>query len=324
MVHRPFHLLSALGVVLLVWPALSPAGKEDGPTCLKLVENYVQEALDHPSPGLEALLSEGPRSVEEVRRHWEVLARIQGALQSPALVQSAAAVAGVKLAAYDRGYESVRGGPSGDLYRVTPLVDGRLSLFLGDAKGHDQAAVRHSVRMLSYLTEEKVAELHGGGASASEVLGRVDVETEKYFDDQFFTLSHLILDPRTGRLEYANAGLPHLKIRKASGAIVTLESSGGYIGDSMVGYRADNSGTTVYRLEPGDSVVLFSDGIADGMDAAGAALASRLDPLLQTAGSGEPDGLLRRLTARIRKRTDDATALIFQWPGPAKGGSPSR
>jgi serine phosphatase RsbU (regulator of sigma subunit) len=79
------------------------------------------------------------------------------------------------------------------------------------------------------------------------------------------------------------------------------------------------------HLEPGDSVLFFTDGVAEGRSPMGEAFGvdRLIDMWEQQSASGQPpEEILRRLVAAILdfnggKLRDDATLLLLCWYGPS-------
>jgi sigma-B regulation protein RsbU (phosphoserine phosphatase) len=91
------------------------------------------------------------------------------------------------------------------------------------------------------------------------VAGQVGIE-------RFATLSYLLLDPESGELEYCNAAHHPLLIYRAEQADFDVYDTGGL----PVGIDADAEfASASLKLEPGDRLVLCTDGITEAMNSAG-------------------------------------------------------
>ncbi len=101
--------------------------------------------------------------------------------------------------------------------------------------------------------------------SPSEVCSRVNrVLAGNLAAGNFVTFFYSIIDSRTGRLTYSNAGhVPPILVRQ-NGSILRLESGGALLG--VFKSWAFEQGTI--QLEKGDRLVLFTDGISELKDAA--------------------------------------------------------
>jgi sigma-B regulation protein RsbU (phosphoserine phosphatase) len=82
------------------------------------------------------------------------------------------------------------------------------------------------------------------------------------------------LTPATGSLRYANAGHHAPILMRAGGEVSRLQEGGTVLGV----FEEASFGEGVVSLEPGDLVVIFSDGVAEAVDEAGEPFGGR--PLL--------------------------------------------
>ncbi|CAN5353715.1 hypothetical protein BH24ACT7_BH24ACT7_15760 [soil metagenome] len=142
----------------------------------------------------------------------------------------------------------------GDFYDFIELDDGRLGVVVGDVtdKGVPAALVMATCRTLLRAASSRFT-------SPGEILRRVN---ELLVDDippnMFVTCLYAILAPASGRVRYANAGhnLPYL--RTGSG-VAEMRATGMPLG-LMPGMSYEENEAT---LEPGDSFLLHSDGLAE-------------------------------------------------------------
>ena len=137
-----------------------------------------------------------------------------------------------------------------------------------------------------------------------------------------------VLDLRDGRLTYCNAGhdAPY-RIASASGALTRLDGEGGGPPFSVIENFPYGSAQT--QLQPGDRLILVTDGITEAMNPAGEMFGSvRLRNWLEkvVAASLPPAQLCESLQDETRSfegeagPTDDKTMLVLQWNG-IKGAS---
>lgn len=150
----------------------------------------------------------------------------------------------------------------GDFYDFIPLHDGRVMIVTGDVtdKGVPAALVMASTHALLRDNSTRLA-------SPSEVLARVnDLLCEDIPAHMFVTCLAIVLDPPTGRLEFANAGhnLPY--VRGVDGAVRELRATGMPLG-LMPGMTYEQTAATI---APGEQLLLYSDGLIEQHDAAGA------------------------------------------------------
>jgi serine phosphatase RsbU (regulator of sigma subunit) len=224
---------------------------------------------------------------------------------------------------------------TGDLYSAVTAPDGRVSIFLGDAEGHGNVAARTAAAFQNFIRRpEFVEQAYANNASASDVLKWLDthMDTEESAD-RSLCLGHILIDPKTGKMQYANAGVPFVRIRKANGEVKVLQSAGLYIGNGYTEY-AKRITTAEYQLDPGDTIVFYTDGVTDPR---GIRFSSALETGFKVKVGDRKldddalDNRLRSLTpeeatsaSTIRKALlspweqsiDDSTMLVLRWDGP--------
>jgi sigma-B regulation protein RsbU (phosphoserine phosphatase) len=122
-----------------------------------------------------------------------------------------------------------------------------------------------------------------------------------------------VLDPRTGRVEYCNAGHNPPYVVTRDGGATTLETGGLLLG--MLEDSAYAQG--VADLAPGATLVLFTDGVTEAQRADSAMWGEeRLVASLARGGSESCAALVRRVVDEVRAfegdqgPSDDITLLI--------------
>ena len=177
----------------------------------------------------------------------------------------------------------------GDLYDIFSYSDQRTALALGDVAGKGSAAALYGSLALGLL--RGYAPESCGAPTA--VLGYLNQELGQLaVERRFLAMSYAIYDPQTRVLEIANAGLPYPRLLRR-GEVLEIEASGMPLG-AMSGSKYEEIRLT---LEPGDVLVLASDGLEERRDATGEQFGvERFDACLrELAGSSAreiADGLL--------------------------------
>jgi sigma-B regulation protein RsbU (phosphoserine phosphatase) len=163
----------------------------------------------------------------------------------------------------------------GDYYDFVQLPDDRLAVVVGDVAGKGIAAAMMMAQFASE-TRHRVRSASAPETAATALNGRLrDYDME----DFFITLCLGVLDLGTRRFTYCSAGHPLPMIRRAGGRI---EEHGGDDSGYPLGIEAD----AVYRqvsldLEPGDVVLIYSDGVPDAHNARGERYDSTRNPRLR-------------------------------------------
>ena len=142
----------------------------------------------------------------------------------------------------------------GDFYDFIPLPDGRLMVVIGDVtdKGVPAALVMASTHALLRGAAPRLI-------SPGQVLAQVnDLLCADIPAHMFVTCLALVLDPATGLLEFANAGhdVPYVR---TEGGVAELRARGMPLG-LMPGMEYEEK---TFQMQPGDSVLLHSDGLAE-------------------------------------------------------------
>ncbi|HEX9036906.1 MAG TPA: SpoIIE family protein phosphatase [Ktedonobacterales bacterium] len=190
------------------------------------------------------------KSQERERERIEQELRIARIIQQTLLPKELPDLPGWRLDAY---YQPAR-AVGGDFYDFITLDDGRMALVVGDVtdKGVPAALVMATTR--SILRSASTSP-----ASPGEVLERAnDLLHPDIPPKMFVTCFYAVLDPRTGQLQYANAG-HDLPYHRSGETVNELRARGMPLG-LMPGMRYEERETT---LAPGDSVLFYSDGLVE-------------------------------------------------------------
>ena len=148
----------------------------------------------------------------------------------------------------------------GDYYDFRVLADGRLSIMIADASGHGPAAatVMAMLRTIVHAYEDIFGDTHPDAADVVNFTNRRLMESN--LTGNFVTAFFMILDQTTGRFESALCGHNPPRLRKPGGTIVPLNE-----GSTLpLGVSEDIDAHAACRvLEPGDTLVLYTDGITE-------------------------------------------------------------
>src|SRR5919197_5406302 len=187
------------------------------------------------------------------RQRFEQELEVARLIQQNFLPRELPDLPGWQVAAYYRPAREVGGG----LYDVIPLPDGRVGFVVGDVtdKGVPAALVMSATRSLLRASAQRLVE-------PGAVLERVNEQLCPDMPEKMFvTCLYGVLDPPSGHLRFANAGHDVPYVKTAEG-IVELRARGMPLG-LMPGMSYEEKQAT---LEPGDSVLLHSDGIVEAHD----------------------------------------------------------
>lgn len=209
----------------------------------------------------------------------------------------------------------------GDFYDVLPLPDGRLLVALGDVAGKGSPAALLMALLLAMLRT-----LVDEGLEPAPLVARLNVQIARHAPpSRFITLLFILIDPATGEVTSVNAGhLPAL-VHRTDGRVDVLEEGGIALG--MFDGSTYTAQTT--RLDPGDLLVLYSDGITEAEDPRGTPFdEAGLRSLVGAhAGSALPDigaAIFRAVERHAQdvRFADDLTILLARRTPPPPSVSP--
>lgn len=184
------------------------------------------------------------------RERLEQELRVARIIQQTLLPKELPDIPGWQVAAHWQPAQAV----GGDFYDFLELPDGRLGLVVGDVtdKGVPAALVMASTRAIVRAAAERLI-------SPGAVLERAnDAICPDMPAKMFVTCLYAVLDPASGRLQYANAG-HNLPYRKTANGLEEMRATGMPLG-LMPGMKYEEKEAV---LAPGESVLLYSDGLVE-------------------------------------------------------------
>jgi serine phosphatase RsbU (regulator of sigma subunit) len=197
----------------------------------------------------------------------------------------------------------------GDFYDVLPLPDGRVIVTLGDVAGKGSPAA-----LLMALLLAMFRTLVDEGLESAALAERLNVQVSRHSPaSRFITLFFAACDPATGRIVYVNAGHMPALLRRRDGTFEHL--SGGGIALGMFEHSKYEAQETV--LEPGDTLVLYSDGVTEAENHKGQAFEeSGLERFVTMRAQSSPPDLARAILKVVETHAqetylaDDLTVLV--------------
>ena len=177
---------------------------------------------------------------------------------------------------------------AGDYYDLFPLLDGSLAFLISDVSGKGTSAAFYAAE-----TKGVLSALDKQALDPREVASRLNaIWCEGHGRKLFLTLAYGTFHPRTGRFAFVRAGHPPAFHRRANGSVLRLQPRGLGVGLSAARFR-DSLEVCEGVLEPGDSLIFFTDGLSEAQ---------------------APDGSFygeARLEALLARPTEDLQALIL-------------
>ena len=263
---------------------------------------------------LEALAGEAAVAIENARLYREASekARLEQELRIAAEIQQALMPPGE----HEGTYWDVAGATvpcraiGGDFFDYLELEDGNVGVALGDVSGKGAPAALLTAAVQGMFTVEAASV--GGPASTISKINRG--LKKRNIESKFVTMFFGVLSA-DGTFVYCNGGHNAPVLLNRSG-VSRLETGGMILG--MFDFAAYDQETL--RLEPGDTLVVFSDGISEAQDPAGEEYGDdRLIACLEANRGAAPAAMREALLASARTfaagamQSDDMTVLIVRY-----------
>jgi serine phosphatase RsbU (regulator of sigma subunit) len=236
-----------IGLIYVDSPSLMRVFTKDDLNLLTVMANTAAIRIEH------ARLAEIEHQERLMARMLEQAAEIQ----KRHLPGKAPQVPGLDLAGHNAPCLTV----GGDYYDFFPYPNGRVAMVLGDVSGKGMPA---SLLMMSL--QARVQVLIEEPENLGAVMTRLNRLTSTNCpSNRFITFFMCLLDGSTGDLIFSNAGHNPPLLMRANGAAEWLDAGGCVLGIlPMIKYDDARS-----RLDPGDVLVIFSDGVTDAMNPQG-------------------------------------------------------
>ncbi|MEP7008972.1 MAG: PP2C family protein-serine/threonine phosphatase [Acidobacteriota bacterium] len=184
----------------------------------------------------------------------------------------------------------------GDAYDVCRLPDGRLALMVCDATGHGMAA--GLVMAIAHATIGTALDFDPSPAAVAAMVHRA--LRRKRRRHAFLTLFYALLDPETGRLAWVSAGHPFPLLRRADGTVEEIGAGSLPLGATETVIPPTGETT----LDPGDLLVLYTDGLPEATTESGTTFGyDRLTRLVQLGGP--PAVVHERISAAFAEHVTD-------------------
>jgi serine phosphatase RsbU (regulator of sigma subunit) len=204
----------------------------------------------------------------------------------------------------------------GDYFDVFPIDEDRTAILIADVSGKGLGAALLTTMLQGALSGMTL------GVDPAKVIRQMNLFLCEHGNLGRYATMFFGLLGRDGRLEYIRAGHPSPMLLR-SGAVTELYSGGSF----PVGLVEEAEFATVTeQLEPGDTLVLYSDGVTEaenaaghlfGFDRLGAALAVDVPATTDLTVDQVQQGVLDALEAFVAgtSQSDDITMLTVRYLG---------
>jgi sigma-B regulation protein RsbU (phosphoserine phosphatase) len=204
---------------------------------------------------------------------------------------------------------------SGDIYDIAQLDEHRSAFFIADAVGHGVPAA-----LMTMIIACGLHKLDGVGPNArvvppAEALFRLNNAMTEHTggSSRFATAVYGVFDARSGEVTVAGAGHPPpLIVRQGGASIDRIEPEGPLLGV----FAGADFGQTTVPLEPGDMMIMFSDGFEVAFPKAGSEGDDFKRPTLtyldKLAHAGDAGVALADAVALLENELDNASGSLHQ------------
>ncbi|MBQ9060621.1 MAG: PP2C family protein-serine/threonine phosphatase [Firmicutes bacterium] len=204
----------------------------------------------------------------------------------------------------------------GDFYDFFLIDEDHLCIIIADVSGKGIPAALFMMASKSILAANAVA-----GRSPSEIISKTNHQLcANAKNDMFVTVWLGILEISTGKLTATNAGHEKPAIKAPGGKFELIRESHDFVVGGMDGipYRQSE-----YQLQPGSTLFVFTDGLAEAQDSDETLLGeARISEALNKEPEVSPRQILANVTDSVTQfvgsaeQFDDLTMLCLHYKGP--------
>jgi sigma-B regulation protein RsbU (phosphoserine phosphatase) len=235
---------------------------------------------------------------ERFRRDMELATRVQKSFLPSSLPQ----VSGYEFYAYYEPAQAV----GGDYYGFIPLPQGRLAVAVGDVAGKGIAAALLMAKVSSDARFCFLAESNPGQA-VSKLNDQLYPFTSPM--DRFVTFAVVVLDPARHVVTLVSAGHPSPQLSRKGGSLLQDAVPRATAGLPLGMVEGCAYEACQIALQPGDNLILFSDGVTDALDARNVLFSPKgVQRVVQEAGAVSAAVLGERIIKAVQQHAANRDA----------------
>jgi sigma-B regulation protein RsbU (phosphoserine phosphatase) len=275
-----------IGLIYLDSPHFVHEFTKDDLNLLTVMANVAAIRIEH------TRLAEVEQAERLLAKELDQAAEIQRGL----LPTSAPVVPGLDLAGYNAACRTV----GGDYYDFILNPDGRVTMLVGDVAGKGMPAA-----LLMSSLQARVQVLFEDPTNLAALVTRLNrIITTNCPNNRFITFFICVLNPETGEMIYVNAGHNPPLLVHCDGSVERLEGTGVILGIIPIAQYEQG----VCTLQPGDVVVLFSDGVTEACrpDADEEFGEDRLGKILAELRNESAQVIVETINQRVNEFTEGA------------------
>jgi len=246
------------------------------------------------------ILADIGATLREDRRRTEREMEVARSVQQAQLPAQVPEIRGLEIAVVYKPAREV----GGDLYDFYPVIPDQLGVVVADVAGKGVPAA------LLVSTAKYAIREHYGEDIAGMMRGVNDHLMAVTTDDSFVTMLYGILTPTTGEFAYVNAGqMPPIVVKESGATVCHRHSDVPAAIMAGVDYTARR-----IQLKPGDTLVLYTDGVTDALAREQSGVEELEEFLSQVAAKSLiewREEIERRIAAP--RHVDDVTLVAIRW-----------
>ena len=197
---------------------------------------------------------------------------------------------------------------AGDFYDYVVSDDHQVGLLIADVSGHGvPAALIASMVKLAASSQRSTAD------DPASFLKGMNAALCGNTQSQFVTAAYVHLNAQSGELRYSAAGHPPMLLLR-NGAITRVEENG----LMLAAFDFASYANAVHKLESGDRILLYTDGIVEAANASGDffgqdSLGDLLKSTAKLSSSSAADSIMTSVRRWSARQDDDLTVLVCDY-----------
>ncbi|WP_433966285.1 PP2C family protein-serine/threonine phosphatase [Tunturiibacter gelidiferens] len=237
----------------------------------------------------------------DLQKELEIARRIQTSILPPAYPQSA----NFHVAARYVPMTAV----AGDFYDFLVADQAQAGLLIADVSGHGVPAA-----LIASMVKLAATSQRANAADPALLLAGMNSVLCGNTQEQFVTAAYVYLDAESSTLRYSAAAHPPMLLLRGGDVIELTEN-----GLMLAAFSFATYTTAIHPLEPGDRLLLYTDGILEATNAQGEEFgSSRLHTLLKEAANLRAEDAAARILSSLeqwssRSQNDDLTLLVCDY-----------
>lgn len=201
---------------------------------------------------------------------------------------------------------------AGDFYDFIVADDRQAGLLIADVSGHGVPAA-----LIASMVKVAATAQRANAADPSRLLAGMNAVLCGNTQNQFVTAAYVHLDSQAREIRYSAAGHPPMLLLREGKVCEVLES-----GLMLAAFDFAAYTTAAQKLQPGDRLLLYTDGIVEAASAGGEFFGQEsLSALLRQTSGVAPAAAADRIISAVQQwavsQDDDLTVLVCDYAGDA-------